>query len=249
MRILHSQVNEGTQLAINATQADEAKLAKTLDGIKAQLLAQARQERDAMLAHVHEEAADLRQQAQAAAEQLIADAHQHVEAIQTQAFERGYAEGFDKGHEAGWQELIEGDQSLLVALKQSEKRLFYSIRQDLAQLVQSVCQQVLRGQTAANPQAWLDLMDSAIERCANGKPVTFVLPQALAHSLQPFLPANSPYTLVADAVLKPDQAFIQTPEGLWDMGLDTQIQQLLSHINVQQLLPDDAISPSDLVAD
>jgi flagellar biosynthesis/type III secretory pathway protein FliH len=229
--------------------ADQARvlLARQLDAVREEVLAEAQQAREELLIAARGEIAQLlataHEEADLIREAGHADKQKHYEA----GYQAGEAAGFKKGYADGQAKLAEETTGLLQGAHElmdraffAEKRMHTQARETLARLVQEICQRVLGQTLAAEPSGWLSLVDTAIQQMAEGSQVKLVISQSLYQwfCAQPQAEAwlkQRRVLLLPDAQLDRDQAYLIAREGQWNLSLEAQISGLLQPL--KPLLP------------
>jgi flagellar assembly protein FliH len=243
MRIHHHTIQVGEDRPIEPARADMTQLTQSYEDLKARLLADVRRERQSVLAAAADELKALQEAAKAQAQRTLAAAEADSHAVREAAREAGYADGFRQGRVDGLTDVMLSVQALADSLKEAEQRLFYSIREDLAQLMEAVCQQVTHHQMQGQPEHWLALIEAAIQQCLDAKHIRVVLPEPLVQELLALFPDATHLHMVPDRQLKPGQAFVITEKTSLAFGLDSQITTLLSAIKPEHQIDPTAVLP------
>ncbi len=231
---------------LNRLRVEIRKAKEELRDLNAQIQeAQARQEElhrtDLQLWNIDTEVAVIIEKAKADAEQILNDARAQGVQMAEEARNNGYLEGFSRGYEEATQEFHKQYDPLMVKiadvldrLSDYEARLLREQEEYLVELAMTVAKKVIGQTLKTTPAAVVELLREAVEKAKGEKSIKVTLSPDLVplhtkadEQVRKLLAeTGAEVTLVTDEGLEPGSAFVETPKGMVDISIHTQLNNL-----------------------
>ncbi|HHY53625.1 MAG TPA: hypothetical protein GX499_10365 [Clostridiales bacterium] len=231
---------------LNRLRVEIRKAKEELRDLNAQIQeAQARQEElhrtDLQLWNIDTEVAVIIEKAKADAERILNDARAQGVQMAEEARNNGYLEGFSRGYEEATQEFHKQYDPLMVKiadvldrLSDYEARLLREQEEYLVELAMTVAKKVIGQTLDTTPAAVVELLREAVEKAKGEKSIKVTLSPDLVplhtragEEVRKLLAeAGAEVTLVTDEGLEPGSAFVETPKGMVDVSIHTQLNNL-----------------------
>ncbi|MBA2134062.1 FliH/SctL family protein [Capillibacterium thermochitinicola] len=220
----------------------------------AQLLEEARQQAEAILAQARGEAESILAELEARRKQTeeeLAQAKKEAEAecdrLKKEAYDRGYEEGWNKGHAEGekaWAERITAAETTLQEAKaealnlinRADEERIARIReseQEILKLAVEIAEKIINNELKADPDKWLGMIKVATEKITGAAEVTIRIAQEdEAFLIQNLREVRSLFTesprlqVVTDPNLKPGDFILQSNMGEVDARLHQQLNKI-----------------------
>lgn len=231
---------------LNRLRVEIRKAEEELRNLNAQIHeAKAREEEQqqhaAQLWNVEAEMAVLIERAKAEAEEILSDARATGVRMAEEARNNGYLEGFSRGYEEATQDFHrEYDPQMvkiadiLDRLSDYEAQVLRDQQEHLVELAIAVAKKVIGQTLEANPAAVAEILRETVEKASGEKYVKitlspdFVPLQAkTTEKVRKLLTEmGAEVTLVTEQGLEPGSAYVETPKGVVDVGIQTQLNNL-----------------------
>lgn len=255
-RLNADTVQLGEKLQIKGDQERRDQMEYALELRAQETLRQAEIKSKAMMDAARQEARELIEKAQQAAEQtaatLIETARAEEDGIRTGAYEAGFQAGYEEGlqritaeTEAQVTALLDSAQTLLDGAFLAEKRVMKAFKKDAHALVGHVAKRIVGEAFEANPEWRLLLIEQAAESLyLSGKVKIVVHPELLA-GLRQFTSGTeaamarmSRFEFTTDEQLAPRQIFVLSEQGHFELTPEIQVENLLTPIARELVLPE-----------
>lgn len=183
------------------------------------------------------EAEQLLEQAQEEAEAILEQARREAEALKTQISAHAEKEGFNAGYAKGMDEAEQLKQQTLQErqrLEQEYQQQLNKMEPMLVDTLAEVFESVFQIQFAEKKEFIMHLLQSALNKIEGSKDYLirvskedFMQVSEKKSEIQSKLPRNSALEVVEDLTLSKNQCLIETDGGVFDCGLDTQMDSLI----------------------
>ncbi len=229
--------------------AEEAEEAEQEEGLNAEALEnmletirQKEEHASRMLNQAKVEAEIVKQEAKAAADKVMEVARNRAEQIHEEARQQGYAAGLEEGRRDGAEQIRQEQHQILLDANANAERTIAEAREScrdyvigaentIADMVMRIADKVLPQHFIDVPQLILPLVREAISKVKDQPHVLVrVAPEAyelvmMARSeFQSQLEGNATLEVKSDETLKSGDCVLESPNGLVDAGLATQLE-------------------------
>lgn len=209
------------------------------------LLSNAKQQADQIIQNAQ---AEIRQQIREATDRLQHRFDVEVAAAKRNAVEegmeegkkQGYIDGYNKGYEDGLEKADELSEktisfmhSVIEGIDDGKHALLKRYQEDLKELALTVAYTIIRKELEIEPQLFENIIQQAAQDCKNQDYIRVMLSsnsyklfagsEELAEKLKGYA---DEVKFVVDATLKDTDCLIETPVGVIDAGVDTQLENL-----------------------
>ena len=213
------------------------------------------QELEAELATANEEIASeieaMRVQAEANAQEVLRQAELQKEAIEQAAREAGEQQGYHDGYAAGLAEAesetvtaLASVQALMEEAYEARRQVLKGFKNQAAGLVGSISQKLLGDLVLAKPEAFLALVETAIENLDLEGQVQVVVSQTaydairtLSNGTEQALGNVTRLKWVLDSSLTHTQVYVLSQTGNYSLGIDDQVKTLVQAFQSHMDLP------------
>lgn len=183
----------------------------------------------------------LRQEGKAQADKLLLDAQAQVESIQEEARQKGYEQGLEEGRKAGQEQVLQEQHHILVEGNSNAERTLAEAREScrdyvigaenaIAEMVLKIANKVLPQHFIDMPQMILPLVQEAIQKVKDQPhvivrvaPESYELVMMAQSEFQAMLEGSGTLEVKSDESLKSGDCLIESPNGLVDAGISTQL--------------------------
>lgn len=183
------------------------------------------------------EAEELLEQARQEAQEILDGARQEAEILKNQICANAEKEGFNAGYAKGMNEAEQLKQQALQEKKQQEQDYQQQLDKMEPVLVDAlieVFESVFQIQFAEKKEFIMHLLQGALNKIEGSKDYLirvskedFTFVSEMKSEIQSQLPRNSALEVVEDLTLNKNQCLIETDGGVFDCGLDTQMDSLI----------------------
>ena len=211
------------------------------------------------LTRSQDEAAKILERANAQAREMISQARVEEEGIREKAYEEGFKTGFEEGYSDATaqvteetQALLKGAQTLVDGAYLAEQRVLQHFEGHTLELIRHLVRQILHRELTDSPETTMHMIRRALERLYMTGKVQVVVSAQIIHDLRSYNAATEGslaemhrFEFVADPILEPDQIYIIGQDGCFDLSPETQLEQYLSAIKPQLVLPRTVPEPAE----
>jgi flagellar assembly protein FliH len=247
------QIGQAFQVASHSQTLHEAE--RKLEAQRQAVLRQAEAEAQQITQKARQEAAQVLQAAKAKAEALVSDASAQEESIRQEAYNQGNQAGYDAGYQDGLEQarsetlnMLESAQRILDTAYQAEQTVLTEFKPNAARLISHLTQKILKQALVDDPTLLFPMLEAAIDSLHVSGNVRAVVSETLLEHLRTLpecgdaLSRLTRLTLVSDPQLEVDQVFLVSHDGHFDLGLGSQLTQLMTML--KHKLPVEAPVPA-----
>lgn len=225
-------------------EALDALLTDHVDGAGGGIIkAGAPQEKGPDLEEIKAQAQAMLDDAQAQIDEMRRSAEQEIERARRQAVEEGNRQGYEVGHQQGMAELDDMKQALRIEKMQLEEeydRMIETLEPRFIDTITEVYSHIFGIELADNRDILVHLIDATLRRVESSK--TFIV--HVSQEDYPFVNMQKQeltetatagkgiVEIVEDIALKQGACLIETDGGIFDCGIDTQLQALNNKLRV-----------------
>ena len=185
-------------------------------------------------------AEDIVAQANSEAEQILANAKKDADAMWEKAYAEAKRDGYEAGIKDGRVEIDRMRNDFLKEKKQQQSEyveMLESMESDLVGIMLEVFEKVTKVLSADKKDIMVHLIDNALNHIESSKEFVIRVSKddyqfVTKHKefLQEAVPQNGSLEIVKDATLERNQCLIETDGGIFDCGLDVQLENLIMDI-------------------
>ncbi len=222
-----------SELIEQEQQEQEDEFKKNLEHVLMEAGAQGR----AIISEAEEKAAEIISNAER-------EALSRAQDIENQSAERGYAEGFQKGHDDGIarskQDIADEARALDVlasAAFKVKKEIIDSAEKELLELSVVIAEKVLRQRLDTKPELLTEIIKGAIEQLQDREEIKIILNPALTESMYGFVEGLRETVkglrnikIIEDRTIPVDGVMVESPESRIDARIETQVKEITRNI-------------------
>ncbi len=249
-------VQMGTSMEIKGDAQYLQEMTETYEALMQQKLANAEALAQRMLQEAEIQAAahrdNLIQRAEEESRDIVAKAHAEKEAIRSHATQEGYEAGYGQGYadatqagEAQSVQLMTEAQALIQSAYYAEKMVLQKFQPDASELIRYVTRRILHREITDSPENLMHLLQQATDALYLTGKIRLVANKEVIHHLQQFSPKvqdalehMTRFELVGDDKLGLDEIYLISTEGTFSVGVDAQLDRLMSYVEGQLPLED-----------
>ncbi len=205
------------------------------EGTGAVIKSAAAQEREALLQEIEQakaELSDLRMQA----DSMIADAKAEIGAMQMKAYEEAKNQGYQEGERLGREQMEAAKaeyQQKVKQLEQEYQRKCDEIEPDFVDALTGIYEHIFKVDLSRYKGIVVNLLENVLQKTEDNR--NFIIHvskpdyenvMASRDRLKAEAGGGTSLEIVEDITLKKTQCYIETENGIFDCGLDTQLNEL-----------------------
>lgn len=216
------------------------EFAENLSKDKVECLLEDREE--AILRNAHEKEKEIIDKANAEASYIIEKARKEGESMRIQSYAKGEKEGYSAGYEKGMSQVEDMKQKLQnskMELESQYQKQLDELEPVLVDALIEIFEHVFSIQFAEKKDFILYLLQSSFSRIENSKEYLirvsredYPMVQEHKEEIRDELPRSATVEVVEDLTLTKNQCLIETDGGLFDCGLDTQMDNLIRDLRM-----------------
>lgn len=222
----------------------DALLADHAEGAEGSIIkAGAPQEKGPDLEEIKAQAQAMLDDAQAQIDEMRAAAEQEIERQRRQAVEEGNRQGYEVGHQQGMAELDDMKQALMIEKRQLEEeydRMIENLEPRFIDTITEVYSHIFGIELADNRDILVHLIDATLRQVESSR--TFIV--HVSQEDYPFVNMQKQeltetatagkgiVEIIEDIALGQGACLIETDGGIFDCGIDTQLQALNNKLRV-----------------
>ena len=222
----------------------DALLADHAEGAESSIIkAGAPQEKGPDLEEIKAQAQAMLDDAQAQIDEMRAAAEQEIERQRRQAVEEGNRQGYEVGHQQGMAELDDMKQALMIEKRQLEEeydRMIENLEPRFIDTITEVYSHIFGIELADNRDILVHLIDATLRQVESSR--TFIV--HVSQEDYPFVNMQKQeltetatagkgiVEIIEDIALGQGACLIETDGGIFDCGIDTQLQALNNKLRV-----------------
>ncbi|MFB1081112.1 flagellar assembly protein FliH [Jeotgalibacillus sp. JSM ZJ347] len=204
---------------------------------------QARRESNKLVQDANVQAQQLLEDAQQQTEELLSRIEEkknqwqiEKEALQKQAYEEAFAQGYEEGRNKGYNDvshLINGAQEVAASAKEALQAHLEENEMVILELAIKAAEKIISQQLGGSPEKYLPVVKKGIKEAREMKEVKiytavqqFTYLQSEREELLALFPTDVKLYIYPEEELEPYKCFIETANGRIDISIDTQLTEL-----------------------
>jgi flagellar assembly protein FliH len=210
------------------------------ENVRSDSIKQLSKNAEEMLKNAREQSELIIKEAQLEAERIIADAERKADELAAQIEEqfkqKGYEEGFNKGHNEGikqYEALIKEAEDIKIRAIEEYDNTMESIEGDMISLVTNVAKKVLDTELSINRESILNLIKESINKCSCSNSVVLKISSEdydfVAENkdkLLTMLDECDEFEIKKDSSLSRGSCIVETDHGSVDSSVDTRLKKI-----------------------
>ncbi len=191
------------------------------------------------------------EQSKAEAQRILEEARQQAETIKNETIiqkEKAMKEAKDSGYDAGYQEgllkaeqeheaLIKTAQQIVSQTEKEYRSVLINSEQDIVQIAIKSAEKILHQKLIDEPENFIKIVKATIKEVIEQSdimikvhPNEYGLITEYREEIEQLFPNKAKITLYPDETLSHKSCIVESPYGIIDSSIDTQLEQLKQHL-------------------